>query len=283
MKAIVVVAGAGTRFLPATKSIPKEMLPLVDKPVIHYLIEEIVSSGIREIVFVISPDKTAIKNYFTPNLKLEKFLFAKRKFEFLKKIEDIHRLAKFHWTYQRQQLGDGHALLCAGEFIKENESVAVLFGDDIVDSKTPALKQMLNVFKIYKKPIIALERVPWEVVSRYGVVKPKKIRNRLYLAQDIIEKPRLVEAPSNLIVVGKYILTPKFFDYLKKTAMSNRGEIGIADTLHDMIKNGEDVYGYQFRGKRLDCGSQIGYLKAQAYFTLKHPRFKKEFRTILRV
>lgn len=282
MKAIIVVAGAGTRFLPASKSIPKEMMPLVDKPVVHYLVDEAVGSGVKELIFVISHEKAAIKNYFIRNLNLEKFLLEKKKLELLKKVKNIHSLAKFYWAYQRKRLGDGHAVLCAKRFIKKNEPVAILFGDDIIDSKTPVLKQMMKIYKRYKKPVVALEKVSWQAVSKYGVVRAKKIKSRIYKIQDIIEKPIIKEAPSNLTVVGKYIMTPKFLEYLNKTKISDRGEIGIADALHGMLLDGEDIYGYEFQGKRFDCGNIAGYLKAQLYFGLKRPKLKKELRLFIK-
>lgn len=282
MKAIIVVAGAGTRFLPASKSIPKEMMPIVDKPVVHYLVDEAVSSGIKELIFVISQGKAAIKDYFTRDSKLEKFLLERKKPELLKKVKNTPCLARFYWAYQRKQIGDGHAVLCAKKFIKRNGPVAILFGDDIVGSKTPVLKQMIKIYKIYKKPIVALEKVSWQAVSRYGVVRARKIWGRTYKIQDIVEKPTAKKAPSNLTVVGKYIVTPKFIDYLNKTRFSERGEIGVADALRDMLRGGEEIYGYEFQGKRFDCGNIAGYIKAQVYFGLKHNKLKKELRPLIK-
>lgn len=279
-KAILVVAGVGTRFLPATKSIPKEMMPLIDKPVIQFLVEEIVRSDIREIVFVVSPGKEAIMSHFRHNPSLERFLHNAEKRDLLNHIRHLHRQARFHVAYQPRPLGNAHAVLCAKRFIR-NEPFAVLFGDDIVDGDPPALKQMLSIFNAYQEPIIALERVPWAVVSRYGVVGGVKIKNRLYRINEIVEKPSRRKAPSNLTVVGKYILTPGMMKYVEKTKPRPGGETFLTESFRDYVAGGGWVLGYEFRGIRFDCGDKLGYLKAKIHFALKHPQLKKDFRNYL--
>lgn len=280
-KAIILVAGFGTRFLPATKAQPKEMLSVVDKPVIQYLVEEAVASGIEEIIFVTGRGKRAIEDHFDHSFELEYNLVEKGKHNLLNEIRKISTLAKFSYVRQPVPLGDGHALLCAKN-LTNGEPFAVLFGDDIVDSKTPCLKQLTAVFQKYGDPVVALEKVPKKEVVHYGVVKPLFLNDNLYEIKDVVEKPSAKDAPSDLIIIGKYVLTPDIFKYLEALGNgSSNKEIRIADALKLMLAD-RAVYGLKFQGKRYDCGNKLGFLKAQVEFGLKHPELKKEFKKYLK-
>lgn len=278
-KAIIPVAGFGTRFLPATKAQPKEMLPIVDKPVIQYLVEEAVASGIEEIIFVTGRGKRAIEDHFDHSFELEYNLVEKGKNSLLKEVRRISDLANFAYVRQPQPLGDGHAVLCAKR-LTNNEPVAVLFGDDVVDSKVPCLAQLIKVFEKYGDPVVALEKVPKKEVFRYGVVEPIELAPRTYQIKNIVEKPKMNEAPSDLIIVGKYIITPEVFQILEKNSKQS-GEIRLADALKEYLKQ-KPVYGYQFEGKRYDCGDKLGFLKATVDFGLKHKEVGEDFKRYLR-
>src|SRR3989344_9512169 len=247
-KAIIPIAGLGTRFLPLSKVLPKELWPLLDKPVIQRITEEALASGIKKIIFVTRPGKKIILDYFK-SLRIP-----------------------FEKVSQNKQLGDGHAVLQAESKIK-NEAVAVLFGDDIVESKTPCLAQLIKVFKKYQKPVIALYRLPKEQLSSYGIVGVEKIGPRVYKIKKIIEKPHAKDAPSNLAIVGKYILTPEVFKYLAEAKPGFKAEIILTDTFTKMIKEGKEILGYEFEGKWLECGNKLAFLKSHLYLCLKHPEF----------
>lgn len=279
-KVIIPVAGLGTRFLPATKAQPKEMLPIIDKPIIQYLVEEAVKSGITDIIFVTGRGKRAIEDHFDYAPELESSLLQKNKEDIFKKVRAISELANFTYVRQKSPKGDGDALLCASHLIND-EPVAVLFGDDIIDSKIPCLLQMMKVFEKYQDCVIALEEVPRKEVKHYGVVKAVKISERIYEIQDIVEKPNSKEAPSNLTIVGKYILIPEVFEELKKIEHIKKGELKLADALKSLLKK-RPIYGFKFEGKRYDCGSKIGFLKATVDFALKHPEVKNDFRKYLK-
>lgn len=279
-KAIIPVAGFGTRFLPATKAQPKEMLPVVDKPVIQYLVEEAAASGIEEIIFVTGRGKRAIEDHFDHSFELEYNLVEKGKNQLLKKVRRISNLANFAYVRQPRPLGDGHALLCARKLIN-HEPVAVLFGDDLVDAKVPCLKQLINVFEKYQAPVVALEKVPQKEVSQYGVVSGKKIADRLFEIEDVVEKPKASEAPSDLIIIGKYIITPEVFDELEKIEMRKNKEIRLIDGLKRYLAKNK-VFGYQFEGQRFDCGDKLGFLKAAVEFGLKHEEIGQEFNHYLK-
>jgi UTP--glucose-1-phosphate uridylyltransferase len=288
-KAILPIAGLGTRFLPLSKIFPKEVWPLVDKPVIQYLVEEAKNSGISEIIFVISPEKKMVVDYFQKyylqkSPKIEKKLKEQGKInllEELKKLEELCQGLSFNFVFQKKPLGDGHAILQAKDLIG-GEPVAVLFGDDIVDSKTPCLLQLIKVFKTAQKPVIALSQVPKEKVPSYGIVGVEKIANRLFKIKKIVEKPAPEKAPSDLAIVGKYILTPEVFDYLKRAKPSKKGEIILAEVFEEMIEDGKVIYGYQFEGNWLECGTKEGWLKSHFYLTLKHPKYGLELKEILK-
>jgi len=279
-KVIIPVAGLGTRFLPATKAQPKEMLPLIDKPVIQYLVEEAVNSGIKDVIFVTGRGKRAIEDHFDYAPELESSLLRKNKKNIFKEVRAISEMANFFYVRQKMPRGDGDAVICASH-LTNNEPAAVLFGDDVVFSRTPCLWQMIKVFEKYGDCVIALDEVPKQEVRHYGAVKAVKISERIYEIKDIVEKPEPSKTPSNLIIVGKYILTPEFFRELKKIKPSKTKELRIADGLKNLLKK-RPVYGLRFEGKRYDCGNKLGYLQATVDFALKHPEVKKGFKKYLK-
>lgn len=283
-KAIMAIAGAGTRFLPLSKVISKEFFPVVDKPLIHYVVAEAKKAGIEEIIFVINPGQKMIANYIKPNKVLESFL-AKRKKESalkdLKEAESVFSGLKINFVVQKEPKGDGHALLQAKKFIGD-EPVAVLHCDDIIDSEVPAIAQLIEVFKTCKSPVLALKQLPKENLPAYGVVANEKIASRLHKIKKIIEKPTIEEAPSDLVVVGKYILTPEVFTYLKKAKPSKKGEIFLAEVFDEMLMDGKIVYGYEVKGEWLECGDKLKWLKSFFYLSLKDPRFKEELKQYLK-
>lgn len=283
-KAIIPIAGLGTRFLPLSNVIPKELWPLADIPALQYIIEEAKASGIEEIVFVISPDKKIVLDYFKVSPNIEDTLKARKKYQILKIIKEFQESLKgisFSHVLQKKPLGDGHAILQAAKAVGEKTS-AVLFGDDIVDSKTPCLAQLFKVFKTCQKPVLSLCKLPKEKLPFYGIVEVEKIANRLYKIKRIVEKPQIEDAPSNLAIVGKYVLTPEVFNYLKKTSIDKTGEIRLSGAFDRMIKDGKIIYGYEFEGKWLECGNKLEWLKSNFYFSLKHPKYGPELRSFLK-
>ena len=275
------VAGSGTRFLPATKAQPKEMLSVVDKPVIQYLVEEAVAAGIEEIIFVTGRGKRAIEDHFDASFELEHTLEKNYKKKLLREVKRVAKLAKFSYVRQPEPLGDGHAVLCARHLISKDEPVAVLFGDDLVDNKIPAIKQLMDVYEKYGDPVIALASTPKEDVSKFGVVDAVKLSDRTYEIKRFVEKPKVKEAPSNLIAVGKYIITPEVFDKLEKS-QNDRGEIRLANAFIRMLKNNQPIYGYEFKGIRYDCGDKFGFIQATIQMGLKHPEIKDKLRKYLK-
>lgn len=287
-KAIIPIAGLGTRFLPLSKVLPKEFFPLIDKPAIQYIIDEAKNSGIEEIIFVNRPEKKEIERYFaqyaTNSPELEEVLKDRGKNELLQELANLENDAKqvaFSYVFQQEQLGDGHAVLQAKQ-TAHNEPCLVLFGDDIVDSKIPCSQQLIKTFDKYQKPVIALARLPKEKLSSYGVVKVKKVGARLYKIEGIVEKPAPGHEPSDLAVVGKYVIDSQVFDFLENAPSVTQGEIRLAGAFNEMIKKGLTIYGYEFEGKWLECGNKISYLKSNLYLSLKDPRFKKELKKFLR-
>jgi UTP--glucose-1-phosphate uridylyltransferase len=276
-KAIIPVAGLGTRFLPATKAQPKEMLPIIDKPIIQYLVEEAVGVGISDVIFVTGRGKRAIEDHFDYAPELESSLIKNNKKDSFKQVRAISDLANFVYVRQKLPKGDGDAILSA-RHLANNEPAAILFGDDIVAGKESCLSQMIKVFEKYGDPVIALDEVPIDQVSQYGVVKAKKISENVFEIEDIVEKPSPGKAPSNLAIVGKYIITPEVFDELSKIKYSNGKEVRLANALKSYLKK-KPIYGLKFKGKRYDCGSKIGFLQATVDFALEHkeigPAFKK--------
>jgi len=287
-KAVLPVAGLGTRFLPLSRVLPKELWPLVDLPILHYIVKEVIESGIKEIIFVISPEKRIILDYFEKTSKyfkkIEKLLNERRKSHFLKELKELDDFLNnlsFSFVLQKKPLGDGHAILQTARFVNQ-EPFAVLFGDDIIEAQNSALEQILEIFKTCQKPVISLYNVSSEKLSSYGVVKVEKISNRLFKIKEIFEKPPLEQAPSNLAIVGKYILTSEIFDYLKKTQPDKDGELRLAGAFDKMIKDGKMIYGYELKGRWLECGNKIDWLKSHLFLSLKHPHYGPELRKFLK-
>lgn len=281
-KAIIPVAGMGTRFLPASKAQPKEMLAVVDKPVIQYIVEEAVASGIEEIIFVTSIGKRAIEDHFDRNFELEYRLEQKKKTAELKAVRSIGKLAKFAFVRQNKPLGDGHAVLAALPFLDRHEPVAVLFGDDIISGNTPALAQLMRVYDQYQDPVIALQQVPKKDVSSYGVIGGKKLNASTWEIRRFVEKPDPKDAPSNNIAIGRYILTPDIMAVLQQQAPGKDGEIRLADAFATYLEQGRPLYGHVFDGVRYDCGNKLGFLKAQIELGLAHPEIGKALKQYLK-
>lgn len=281
-KAIIPVAGMGTRFLPASKAQPKEMLAVVDKPIIQYIVEEAVNSGIEEIIFVTSIGKRAIEDHFDRNFELEYRLEQKKKNAELREIAAIGKLAKFAFVRQAKPMGDGHAVLSAVPFIDAHEPVAVLFGDDIIDSKKPALKQLMDVYEKYGDPVISLHQVPKQMVPSFGVIGGKELNKHTWEIERFVEKPPISKAPTDLIVIGRYILTPEIFTKLQRTKPGKDGEIRLAGAFEDHLKDGKSLYGCVFEGTWYNCGNKLGFLQAQVELGMKHPEIGKDFKKYLK-
>lgn len=265
-KAVIPVAGLGTRFLPATKAIPKELLPIIDKPVIQYIVEEAVNSGIREIIFVVSPEKkNLIKKHFSRNEFLENRLRRQGKQHLLEKLQATNNLAKFSFVIQKEPHGDGHAILCARNKIK-NKPFAVLFGDDIIDSKTPALSQLIKVYEKKHCSVICLEKIEKKDSRKYGVVMPEHKKGNICEIKSLIEKPSPEKAPSNLGIIGKYIVTPACLKILEKAKKGKDGELRLINGFQKLIKT-EKIFGVCVKGKRFDTGDKDGFLRAIKYFS----------------
>jgi UTP--glucose-1-phosphate uridylyltransferase len=281
-KAVIPAAGLGTRFLPVTKSMPKEMLPIIDKPIIQFAVEEAIASGIEDIIIITGRGKRAIEDYFDTSPELESHLVQNKKYELLQEVKNISSLVDIHYIRQKEPKGLGDAVLKAEKHIGD-EPFAVLLGDDIINSKTPCIKQLTNLFERYNKPIIAVEEVPKEKVSSYGMIKGRERGESIYLIEDIIEKPSLEEVPSNIGTIGRYILTPEIFDCIKETPPGKGNEIQLTDAIRMLItKENKDVYAYKFRGKRYDAGDKLGYVKAIIDFALEREDLKGEIERYLR-
>ena len=274
-KAIIPVAGLGTRFLPATKAQPKEMLPIVDKPTIQFIVEEAVESGIEDIIIVTGRSKRSIEDHFDKSIELELELQKKGKEDLLELTRSVSDLANIHYIRQKEPKGLGHAILTARNFIG-NEPFAVLLGDDIIVSEKPCLKQMIEVFNEYNTSILGVQQVPYEDVIKYGIIKGKNIRDRIYEVSDMVEKPKREEAPSNVAILGRYIITPTIFDFLEKQETGAEGEIQLTDALKNLCKV-EDIFAYDFIGKRYDVGNKMGFLQATVEFALRRDDLREEF------
>ena len=278
-KAIFPAAGLGTRFLPATKASPKEMMPLVDKPLIQYVVEEAVSSGIEQVILVTGRGKRAIEDHFDVAFELEEDLKAKGKHKLLSEVQRIANMVTFCYIRQKKALGLGHAVLTAKRLIGD-DPFAVLLGDDIIDAKVPALKQMMEVYQRYPATILAIQKVSKSQTKNYGIIGGRKIEDGIYHVTDLIEKPSPEEAPSNLAIIGRYILTPEIFGALERTPPGKGGEIQLTDGLRLLMKN-RPIYAYEFQGVRHDAGDKLGFLKATVAFGLKNQEFGEEFRDYL--
>jgi len=265
-KAIIPAAGFGTRFLPATKAQPKEMLPIIDKPTIQYIVEEAVASGIEEIIIVTGKGKRSIEDHFDNAPELEQNLLKKGKIDLLNKVRHSANLANIHYVRQKEPLGLGHAVWCARTFIG-NEPFAVLLGDDIVRSKTPCLKQLINVYDETGSSVVGVKQVPWNDTQRYGIIDPGLQQDRRYEVRNLVEKPRPEAAPSNLAIVGRYILTPEIFTFLSQHDIGAEGEIQLTDAIQQLNQI-QNVYAYDFEGKRYDVGEKAGFVKTTIDFAL---------------
>ena len=278
-KAVFPAAGLGTRFLPATKASPKEMLPLVDKPLIQYVVEEAVASGIESVIIVTGRGKTSIEDHFDVSFELEKLLQERGKHEELKAMRTISEMARVSYVRQQEALGLGHAVLQARDLVGE-EPFAVMLSDDIIDAETPALRQLLDVYEKYDAPVVAVFEVAGEAISRFGVIDGDEVEPGVYKIKDMVEKPPQNEAPSNLAIIGRYILTPDIFDEIEKTTPGAVGEIQITDAMRSLLKK-RPFYAVRFQGKRYDAGDKLGFLTATVEFALKHEDLAPEFRKYL--
>ncbi|MCD6358605.1 MAG: UTP--glucose-1-phosphate uridylyltransferase GalU [Dehalococcoidia bacterium] len=279
-KVVIPAAGWGTRFLPATKAVPKEMLPLVGKPLIQYAVEEAMTSGIEQVVAVTAVGKEAIREHFSRSPELERVLEQKGKMRLLEQVRLIPELADIRYVYQKEQLGLGHAVLMA-ENVVGDEPFAVILPDDVIDAEVPALKQMLEVYHQYGGSVIAVERVSKENISGYGVIKAEKVSQNVYRILDMVEKPKPQDAPSDLGIVGRYIINPQIFDALHKTHSGAVGEIQLTDGLKRLLKE-QPMYACEFEGVRYDTGTPQGMLKASVSLGLKDPDIGTELRKYLR-
>jgi UTP--glucose-1-phosphate uridylyltransferase len=279
-KAVIPVAGLGTRFLPATKSMPKEMLPIIDKPVIHYVVEEAIASGIDDIIFVTGRSKRSIEDYFDDSPELEMHLKSKNKDSMLKIVQDISSMVDIHYIRQKEPRGLGDAILTAEKHIN-GEPFAVLLGDDIIVNKTPCTKQLINNFHKYGRSTIAVEEVPMEKTGSYGIIQGKALDESLYLLEDIIEKPAPENAPSNIGAIGRYVFTPEILDCIKKTNAGVGGEIQLTDGIR-LLKEEQQIYAYKFTGKRYDTGDKVEYVKAIIDFALANKDIQEQIREHLK-
>lgn len=275
-KAVIPAAGLGTRFLPATKAQPKEMLPIVDKPTLQYIIEEAVASGIEEILVITGRNKSSIENHLDRSIELELELERKGNDELLKVVRDITDLVDIHYIRQKEAKGLGHAIYCARTFVG-NEPFAVMLGDDIVYTEdTPCLKQMMDIYDQYQTSILGVQTVRDEDVSKYGIVDGERVSDRVYTVKGLVEKPAVEEAPSNVAILGRYIINPGIFDILAETKPGKGGEIQLTDALKELALK-EDMYAYDFIGKRYDVGNKQGFLEATVETALRRDDLREEF------
>lgn len=279
-KAIIPAAGLGTRFLPATKAQPKEMLPIVDKPTIQFIIEEAIASGIEDILIITGRGKRAIEDHFDRSFELEEELKKRGQEELLAEVRRIGDLADIHYIRQKEPKGLGHAIYCAKAFIGD-EPFAVLLGDDIVVSETPCLKQMIDVYEEYHTSVLGVQHVSMEDVSKYGIVAGKQVDDRIYKVKELVEKPDKDKAPSDLAILGRYIINPTIFRYLEKAEPGKNGEIQLTDSLCELAKR-EPMYAYDFIGKRYDLGNKFGFLQATVEFALQREDLRDEFSAYLK-
>jgi len=279
-KAVFPVAGLGTRFLPATKAQPKEMLPLVDKPTIQYVVEEAVASGLSDLVLVTGRNKRAIEDHFDAAFELEYYLQDRGKTEELAQIKTISELASVAYVRQKEPLGLGHAILCARTLVGD-EPFGVFLGDDIIVSRVPCMRQLLDVYARYQGPVVAVMRIPGPDIERYGVIKPRPLGGNVYEVLDMVEKPAPADAPSDLAIIGRYVLTPDLFPILAETMPDSRGEIQLTNGLRT-LRERRPIYAVEFEGTRYDTGDKLGFLKATVAFALARPDLAGEFRAYLK-
>jgi len=279
-KAIIPAAGLGTRFLPATKAQPKEMLPIVDTPTIQFIVEEAIASGIEDIIIVTGRSKRAIEDHFDKSIELEEELKKSKKEELLAQVRDISNMVNIHYIRQKEPKGLGHAIYCAKAFIG-NEPFAVLLGDDIVKAEEPCLKQLIRVYDEYKTSILGVQRVPDNETSKYGIVAGKQVEDRVYKVNDMVEKPEPGQAPSNIAILGRYIISPKIFSHLETITPGKGGELQLTDALKSLMHE-EAMYAYDFIGRRYDVGNKMGFLQATVEFALDRKDLGDEFKAWLK-
>lgn len=279
-KAVIPAAGLGTRFLPATKAQPKEMLPIVDKPTLQYIVEEAIESGIEEILIITGRNKSSIENHFDKSVELELELEKSGKLETLDEVRKISDLVNIHYTRQKEPRGLGHAIYCAKSFIS-NEPFAVLLGDDIVYNETPCLKQLIRVYNKYKTTILGVQEVSDEMVNKCGIIQGKDIDDKISLVTDLVEKPSIEEKPSNTAILGRYIMSPEIIPILENLQPGKDGEIQLTDGLKKLAKK-EAIYAYKFDGKRYDVGDKLGFLEATVEFALRREDLKEDFTKYLK-
>lgn len=279
-KAIIPAAGLGSRFLPATKAQPKEMLPVVDKPTLQYIIEEAVNSGIEEILIITGRNKSSIEDHFDKSVELELELEKSGKTELLKLVRDISNMVNIHYIRQKKPKGLGHAVSCAKSFIGD-EPFAILLGDDIVDAKIPCLKQLIHAYDEHGAAILGVKEVERTQVDKYGIVEGVKKSENLYEVSDLVEKPEIEKAPSNIAILGRYIITPKIFEILENTVPGKNGEIQLTDALRTLLKQ-EKMYAYIFEGKRYDIGDKVGFIEATIDFALQRKELRDKVLAILK-
>jgi len=279
-KAVIPAAGLGTRFLPATKSQPKEMLPIVDKPCIQYVIEEAINAGITDILIITGRGKRAIEDHFDISFELEYYLKERGKTDLLTQVRNISCMANIHYVRQKEPKGLGHAILAAKSYVG-NEPFAVFLGDDIVDSDVPCIKQLMEAFEKFNCSVLAVEEVKMEDVKNYGVISGKKVEEDCYMVDTLVEKPDVASAPSNLAIIGRYILTPEIFSMLENTEPDKKGEIQLTNGLIK-LRESQVIYAKKFRGKRYDIGTKVGYLMATVKYALKDKNFSEDFKTFLK-
>ncbi len=281
-KAVIPAAGLGTRFLPATKAQPKEMLPIVDKPTIQYIVEEAISAGIESILIITGRGKRNIEDHFDKSYELESELKRKGNTSLLSMVEDISQLVNVFYVRQKEAKGLGHAISCAQSFVG-NEPFAVLLGDDIVDAEVPAIGQLMQVYEACGSPVLGVQRVDQNEVSKYGIINPvnENHNGRLHKTAGLVEKPSAEDAPSNLAILGRYIITPEIFNILKKQQPGKNGEIQLTDALNTLVGM-QDIYAFEFEGKRYDVGDKLGFLKATVEFALRRDDLKEGFSEYLK-
>jgi UTP--glucose-1-phosphate uridylyltransferase len=288
-KAVLPAAGFGTRFLPATKAVPKELLPIVDKPTIQYIMEEVVHSGIEEVILITGREKGSIEDHFDTSAELENHLRKKGRHDLLKIVQKVSEMVTLVSVRQKEPLGLGHAVLCAKKAVG-NEPFAVLLGDDLIDASVPCVRQMIDIYEELNRGVnpsapgsalIAIQRVPRTEAHLYGIIKGKKIKDRVYRIEDMVEKPEKGKAPSNLAIIGRYILPPEIFEILENIRPDRKGEIQLTNGLRELNRRAP-VFGYEFFGDRYDAGDKLGYLEANIAFALKHPELGPKLRRYLK-
>lgn len=274
-KAVIPVGGLGTRFLPVTKALPKEMLPIVDKPAVQYIVEEAVEAGIESIIFITGKHKKAIEDHFDKSVELEHLLVEKGKYELLENVQRISKMASVHYIRQQEPQGLGHAILCAEKFIGD-EPFAVLLGDDVMVGETPALKQLIKVYEELNQSVIGVKEVKKEDVSKYGIIKAGSVVGDVYSVEDVVEKPKPEQAPSNVAIMGRYILTPSIFQSLKKIEKGVGNELQLTDAIKDLSQY-EQIFSVRLKGSRFDIGDKVGYLQAMVEMALKREDLRNIF------